>query len=125
MKTRADMLICGCRDDDVAVLRETLGRDGPRLQVVDNPMKLAQRALARCPLGVVLGVGERTRAHLDIIPLIRSVRSSLPIIVIAENDSIHLERRARQMGIFYYLVHPIEKSETEAVFADLTRSAGG
>lgn len=124
MKRRAEIISSGCRDDDVSVLRVASGKEGPVLRTVENPMRLAQEALDRVPLGIVLGVGERTRSHLDIIPLVRSVRDDLPIIVIADEDSLDLERRARQKGIFYYLVHPIDLSEAEAVLAALLRRTG-
>lgn len=123
MKRRAEIITCGCRDDDVSVLRLASGTEGPDLRTIENPMKLAQHALHRCPLGIVLGVGEGTRSHLDIIPLLRSVRD-MPIIVIAEEDSLDLERQTRQKGIFYYLVHPIGRKEAEAVLRALCRRAG-
>ena len=54
--------------------------------------------------------------------MIRVVRRELPVILIAEDASLELERRAREHKIFYYLVHPIERSEVEAVVEDLLRS---
>ena len=82
------------------------GADGPELR----------------PLALVLGVGHDTLAHLDMIPLIRAVRRELPVILIAEDASLELERRARQHKIFYYLVHPIQRSEVRAVLEDLLRA---
>lgn len=121
MKSRAEMLICGCQDDDVAVIRKALGRGGPDLTLVGNPMTLAQYTVARHIRGIILGVGDRTINLLDIIALVYAVRNDVPVIVIGENDSLDLERRARQRGIFYYLVHPIAVKETEAVLKDLLR----
>ncbi len=63
-------------------------------------------------------------AHLDVIRTIRAARSDLPIVVIGEDDSLELERRARQEKIFYYLVHPIDRAEVEAVLKDILRHAG-
>jgi DNA-binding response OmpR family regulator len=123
MPSRLELLACCCRDDDIAVLRAAAGPNGPVFRVVDNPMKVARQAVARRPVALILGVGQRSLANLDVIPLIRAVRSDLPVIVIAEEDSLELERRVRQKGIFYYLVHPIEPSEVEAVLADALRCA--
>ncbi len=123
MAARAEVLVCGCRDDDVAVIREALGPDGPVLRSVSSPVKAAHHAVADRPLAFALGIGKNTLSHLDLIPVIRAVRSDLPVIVIAQDDSLELERAARRKGIFYYLVRPLEDGEVRAVFRDALRAA--
>jgi DNA-binding response OmpR family regulator len=125
METRDEVLVFGCRDNDLAVLAEAFGRTGPVLRAVTTAAEFAQHAVSRRRLAVVLGVGLSRVAHLDLIPVIRAVRSSLPVIVVADEDSLELERSAREKNIFYYLVHPIEKSEVEAVLKDVVRRAEG
>jgi DNA-binding response OmpR family regulator len=122
MVARAEVLVCGCREDDLAVLRTAAGPDGPLLHAVDSPVKVAHEAMADRPAAIVLGVGPDTLANLDVIPVIRAIRSDLPVIVVAADDSLELERTARQRGIFYYLVHPVEKSEARAVLRNVLRS---
>jgi DNA-binding NtrC family response regulator len=123
MTARQEMLAFGCRADDLALLTETVDPMEPVLRVTDDPGEFARRAVSDRPLAVVLGVGHGTLAHLDMIPVIRAVRRELPVILIAEDASLELERRARQHKIFYYLVHPFERTEVEAVLKDLLRSA--
>jgi DNA-binding NtrC family response regulator len=123
MAQRAEMLVFGCREDDLAVLRSASGPDGPALLTVDSPAMLAEHAIRRRPVAVILGVATRTLDHLDLIPVLRATRDNLPVIVIAEDDSLDLERSARQQSIFYYLVHPIDRSEVEAVLKDALRCA--
>jgi DNA-binding NtrC family response regulator len=115
------MLACACRGDDLAVLRKAAGCTGSILRIVENPLKLARCAATSRPVAILLGVGRSSLEHLDMIPLIHAVRSELPIIVIAEEDSLELERAARQKKIFYYLVHPLDRSEVEAVLEDALR----
>jgi DNA-binding NtrC family response regulator len=122
MTARHEMLVFGCRADDVALLTEAVERIEPALRVMDDPGEFARCAVSHRPLGIVLGIGRRTLTHLDMIPVIRAVRRELPVILIAEDASLELERRARQHKIFYYLVHPIERSEVDAVLKDLIRS---
>ena len=122
MTARQEMLVFGCRADDVKLLIHAVERLEPALRVMDDPGEFARHAVSHRPLAVVLGVGRGTLAHLDMIPLIRAVRRELPVILIAEDASLELERRARQHKIFYYLVHPIEGSEVKAVLKDLLRS---
>ena len=125
MVTRTEVLVFGCRDDDIAVLTKALGSGGPALRAVDTPGEFAQYAVSRRPLALVLGVGVRSIAHLDLVSVIRAVQSELPVIVVAEEDSLEVERSVRQENIFYYLVHPIEGSEVRAVLKDLLRSKKG
>jgi DNA-binding response OmpR family regulator len=121
MAPRGEVLVCGCRPDDVEVLGGACREGGARVRVVQRPAEMAHRAVAHPPVAVVLGIGQRTRGHLELIPVIRAVRTELPILVIGEDDSLELERRARQAGIFYYFVHPLERPEVEAVLEDLLR----
>jgi DNA-binding NtrC family response regulator len=120
-----ELIVFGCREDDLAVLGQAIGGRGPAVRVERSAAEFAQQAVSRRPLAIVLGVGMRSIAHLDVIPLIHTVRKSLPVIVIAEEDSLELERSAREKNIFYYLVHPIERAEVQAVLKDVQRLSTG
>jgi DNA-binding NtrC family response regulator len=121
MALRPEMLVMGCREDDLAVLRSAAGTNGPVLLTVDSATDLAEHAIRRCPAAVILGVATQTLHHLDLIPVLHAAREHLPVIVIAAEDSLVLERSARQKSIFYFLVHPIDRTEVEAVLKDLLR----
>ena len=118
-----DVLVCGCQHDDVAVLKTALGRKGPSIRAVDKPAEMARQVVQRLPLAVFLGLRKRDRARLQIIPLLRALFRELPLIVVADEASLELERRARQEGIFYYFVHPLGSAEVQAVLKDLLRRA--
>ena len=120
--SRAEILACCCRSADLAVMRWAVGATGPTLRIVDKPMELARQVVTRRPVAVVLGIGSRTRERADVIPMIDAVRKELPIIIIADEDSLQLERHVRQSPIFYYLVHPVQKREVEALLKDVVRS---
>jgi DNA-binding NtrC family response regulator len=121
MTTRQQLLAFGCREDDVALLTETVNGMQSKLRVIDDPGEFARLAIAHTSFAIVLGIGQDTLGHLDMISVIRAVRDELPVILIAEDASLELERRARQQKIFYYLIHPIERSEVQAVLKDLLR----
>jgi DNA-binding NtrC family response regulator len=123
MAGRSEVLVMGCREDDLAVLRSASGPNGPLLLTVDGAADLAEHAIRRHPAAVIIGVGTLTLHHLDLIPVLRAARQDLPVIVIAEDDSLEVERSARQKTIFYYLVHPLERAEVEAVLRDAMRCA--
>lgn len=89
----------------------------------ETTAELVQHAIARRPVAVFLGLRARRLDHLDVIPVLRAVRGDLPVVIVAEEDSLELERRARQQSIFYYLVHPVDRSEVEALFKSVMRCA--
>jgi DNA-binding NtrC family response regulator len=121
----AEVLAYGCSEEDVALLTGALRAGGPRLRVVDSATEFVKYAVSRRLLAMVLGVGPASISHLDMIPVIRAIKTDLPAIIIADDDSLELERSARQKDIFYYLIHPIDRSEVEAVLQDLLRHARG
>lgn len=123
MASRAEVLVFCCRGEDVAVLREVCARAGAVLTIEPSRVEVAHATVARRPIAVFIGMGSGSLKNLDVINVIQAIRSDLPIIVIAEEDSLDLERRARQRGIFYYLVQPIERQEVEAVLKDVLRHA--
>ena len=122
--SRPELLVFACADEDLEVLRGASALLGSDVRLAASPMAVARRTTVNPPVAVVLGIGTRTMAHLDIIPVVRAWKKDLPVIVVAEEDSLELERYARQREIFYYLVHPLDRSEVEAVLKDVLRQAG-
>ena len=118
-----EVLVCGCRQEDVVVLEQVFGRKGPSIRPVDRPAEMARQAVLRLPLAVFLGLRKRDRARLQIIPVLRAAWRELPVMVVADEASLELERRVRQEGIFYYFVHPLGSAEVQAVLKDLLRRA--
>ena len=121
MTARGELLALSCIRDDLLVLEKACGPRGPIIRILDNAVEVAQYLVSRRPLAVFLCLGKTTRDYLDLIPVIRAVKGPIPVIVIAEEDSLELERNARQKNIFYYLVHPIEFAEVQAVLKDILR----
>lgn len=119
-----ELLVCGCQRDDVEVLQQAVGRAGPKVRSIEKPTEMAREAVKRLPLAVFLGLRKRDRARLQIIPVLRAAWKDLPVVVIADEGSLDLERRARQAGIFYYFVHPLRRTEVQAVLKDLLRRVG-
>ncbi|HSF15498.1 MAG TPA: hypothetical protein VLK65_08085 [Vicinamibacteria bacterium] len=118
-----EVLVCGCKEDDVRVLENARGPDDPIVRTVNRPAEMARQVVLRPPMAVFLGLRKRDRARLQLIPVLRAVRKELPLVIVADEPSLELERRARQEGIFYYFLHPLVPAEVEAVWTDLLRRA--
>jgi len=113
--------VLGCLEDDLATLRRASGQSGPSFVVVAKGAELVRYLMTHPVQAVILGVSEEDTAALEAISVVRASRSELPVIVIARDDSLELERRARQEGVFYYLIHPVARREVEAVLEDVDR----
>jgi DNA-binding NtrC family response regulator len=125
MAARPELLIFDCRKEDLEVLQSASGPQGPLLRVVSDAAECARDAITRDPAALVIGVGMGTLSRLDVLSVIRAVRKELPVIVVGEEDSLDLERSARQKDIFYYLVHPVDRSEAAAILQDVMRLTRG
>lgn len=125
MSPRPEVLALGCRDDDILLLSRALDELESNLRVIGERRDLAREVASRRILAIVLGFGEDSTDSLDLISVIHAIRHDLPVVVIADNATLELESAARREKIFYYLVHPIEASETEVVLQDLLRYVGG
>jgi len=121
----AEVLVYGCRGNDLRLLARALGSSGMKLRAADSGTEFVRHAVSGRPSAVVLGVGTASIADLRMISLIQAINSDLPAIIVAEDESLELERSARQANIFYYLVHPIDDSELHAVLEDLMRHSRG
>jgi len=125
MPSRAEVVVFNCREDDVAALRQASASNGPLVRDVDSAVAVAHHVVARRPAAVFIGIGKRSVKNLEVIPVIHTAREGLPVIVIADEDSLDLERRARSRSIFYYLVRPVNPVEVAAVLRDVLRRAAG
>jgi len=121
MSSRAEVVVFNCREDDVAAVRQASAPSGPLVHAVDSAVAVAHHVVARPPAAVFIGIGRRSVKNLEVIPVIHSAREDLPVIVIADEDSLDLERAARSRSIFYYLVHPVSPVEVSAVLKDVLR----
>jgi len=121
MTARDRVLVLGCSDDTIETMGRLLDSKGGALIVLDSISELTRQAISSRPVMIVLGVSLNSSSEIEAIGVIHAVLDRIPIIVVAEEDSLDLERRAREMNIFYYLVEPIQIEELEAVIDDSFR----
>ncbi len=57
---------------------------------------------------------------LDVLPIIRAHYPHLPVVAIAGENSLELERTARQRRVFYYLVESLAREEVTSVLRSAT-----
>ena len=121
MATPAEVLVFNCQPVDLTVLWDVSRGMGVDVRVAGSETEFAREAITRRPSAAVLGLSRETLSGLNVINVIRAAHEDLPVIVIAEEDSLELERRARETGLFYYLVGPVSRGEMRAVLKSLLR----
>lgn len=121
MTTREAVLVHGCSDEAVAAMTDTLSSRGVAMLVASSLTELLRETVSRTPAAIVLGVQPGAFDELEAISVLHAMRARVPIIVVAREDSLELERKAREENIFYYLVEPIQTEELDAVIEDMLR----
>lgn len=121
MTTREAVLVHGCSDEAVAAMTDTLSSRGVAMLVASSLTELLRETVSRTPAAIVLGVQPGAFDELEAISVLHAMRARVPVIVVAREDSLELERKAREENIFYYLVEPIQTEELNAVIEDMLR----
>jgi len=74
---------------------------------------LAYTAFATLPPVDVVILGMRTvgMSGLEALPIVNQIDPSLPVIIVADDETLETERAVRRLKIFYYLVKPVDFRE--------------
>lgn len=84
---------------------------------------LLEAMVHRAPSAVVFELrGERPQ-DLGALHLIRRALPRVPLIVVADGDSLELRRRVQVLKPAYYAVRPLDRAEIAEALADTLRHA--
>ena len=116
MEQRAiKILICVQDSQTERFLKDSLDSEGYAFQLFEDIEEAIQQTSPGEFHALLLGLSEGSKeGRLDglrAIPILRKIDPYLPIIVIAHDDSLEVEREARMAGVFYYLLQPLEANE--------------
>lgn len=62
---------------------------------------------------LILAVDTWGGGHFELIPVIKKLNRSLPIIAISGDDSLETAARVREQGVFFYALKPLDMHEIE------------
>jgi DNA-binding NtrC family response regulator len=115
-----EILLCGSDDVFLREFRVLISRQGYEVQSAVNPVNAIRRARTSGFKAVVLLLDNGNADWLESIPVLNDLFPGLPIIVVADQDCLETERKAREGRIFYYLLKPVDQVEVKAVLRDAT-----
>lgn len=119
----ATVLIC---DEDLLFtvsLRQRLIDDGYHVAVTQRAGEAIQRILSQQVDVVILGIRTVGMSGLEALPIVNQIDPALPVIVVADNETLETERAARQSKIFYYLIKPVDLRELRDAVRQAARRA--
>ena len=109
------IIVCGEDNQTVEFIQVTLSNQAFYIHHYDDIENVIHHVSPGDYQVLLLGLcQEQEKGKLDIfsaIPILRKIDPALPVIAIACNDSLELEKKARMAGIFYYLIKPLEAKE--------------
>lgn len=111
------MMILLCDRDPLFVeaIEHLLAEAGYTVETANRPEEAISRLLPKRFGVMILGLHSEKEEDAEAIPVINRIDRQLPIIAIAGDDSLELERRARRGKLFYYAVRPVDIEEVKEV----------
>jgi DNA-binding NtrC family response regulator len=112
------ILVCTSSARDGEGLSHLLPHEVFKSDLALSPLQAIEKlTLANFKAAIIMFQADET-SWIESIPLMNSLFPHLPIVVVADSDSIETERLARRGKIFYYLLKPIDAAELKAVLLD-------
>jgi len=85
---------------------------------------LLEAMVHRAPAAVVFELRKERPQDLGALHLIRRALPRVPLIVVADEDSLELRRRVQVLQPTYYAVRPLDRAEIAEALADTLQHAG-
>lgn len=124
-RAMAMILLCDHDPTFVKVLEQLLTGEGYTVETVNQPRDTIQRLLSGRFDVMILGLHSGEAEDIDVIPILNQIDRQLPIIAIAADESLELERRARAGKLFYYAVRPVDDEEIKEVVREASMRSKG
>jgi signal transduction histidine kinase/ActR/RegA family two-component response regulator len=104
----------GIMDSDrgsVERLTKELGILGHKLDVIEKTSILLRKVKNDLLDILILAVDAWSGGRFELIPLIKKLNSSLPIIAVSGDDSLETAAKVREQGVFFYALKPLDMHE--------------
>lgn len=109
------ILILDSDKDSVQRLTETLGKEGYKVESINQPSRVIEKIKNDQIDVLLLGVEAQGIKGYDLVPIIKRINRFIPIIVISGDDSIEVATRFREQGVFFYALKPLDMKEIKVV----------
>lgn len=115
--SKPPVILCDGNDDEAAKLSRLLAPHY-RLSLATAPMDALKSLVSASFQSMVLSLQPGDPSFIELIPLVKKLRPKLPIIVIADGDSLEEQRSVQKQGIFYFVPRPVASKEILSALAN-------
>ncbi len=116
------LVFCLCPDRAGESVCAALRAEGLRLIHGENRDLLIEELVHHRPDVLIYTLRRQQAADLAVLQLVRRLLPDLPVVLVAEEGSLHTEKMVRELQPVYYAVSPVEGDELrQAVQAALVR----
>jgi DNA-binding NtrC family response regulator len=118
----SSVVLCLCPDRPGEAVCASLRVEGLRLVHCSNRDLLLEDLVQHRPDALIYTLRHQQAADLAVLQLVRRLVPDLPVVLVAEEGSLHTEKLVRELRPVYYAVSPVEGDELrEAVQSALSR----
>lgn len=116
------LVMCLCSERPGEAVCDALRNEGVRLLHCGQRDLLLERLVQHRPDVLIYTLRRQQPEDLAVLQLVRRQVPDLPVVLVAEESSLHTEKLVRELRPVYYAVSPVEGDELrEAVEAALAR----
>lgn len=114
---RPAVILCDADRSEVSELKQLLA---PLYDLVLStaPVEALNNLMSTSFETMLLGLNNRDQSFLELIPVVKKLQPTLPIIVIADGRSLEEQRTVQRQGVFYFLPRPIARKEMLSAVAN-------
>lgn len=117
------VFIGGSSAPEAETLGQLLSQEGYQIDFAFDPFQAMEKLMTTNFKAAILMLQTDDRSWIESIPVFNNLLPHLPIIIVAESDSLETERLARRGRVFYYLLKPVDLRELTAVLRDASEKA--
>ena len=115
----ADVLICGEDPVSLRFLEAMLEAEGFKVETHSHVSRAVLPCLRRRYRMAIISLEHfewaQSEEKLESLRIIRGIDPLMPLVVICEQESLEVERKLREEGIFYFLTRPVSVRELREV----------
>ncbi len=112
---RSSVVVATDNPEIINALSSILMKKDSSLLITKSKLHSIFKILTQEVAYVILDYELDDNSNLELINIIRKIRPNLPIIIISEDNSERTISKTAEMGIFYYVLKPLQQEEIERV----------
>jgi DNA-binding NtrC family response regulator len=118
------VLLCQCADRMARELTEALAREGTAVTSCPSGESMIEALLRAKPAAVVHVLRSDPQEDMALLRLVRRVAPEVPLVLLAENGSLEVQRQLIELRPIFYDVLPVRPEDLlDAVRAAVERGA--